>query len=188
MNVLLDFIDEFNLAPNNKVYCLKVNSFQQINRNILDQFLAAEEFYEHSHWIQGRWENTYCPITLLPTVKKLFEQVIQWTSQKFKHSLIIPHSVPGMENNGFWFNQMPPESKTGLHDHKSASFLSGVYYLKVPENSGNIIFEEGENIREIQSIEGNLLLFSPSLMHRVTENRSASERVSLAFNLYTLPL
>jgi predicted 2-oxoglutarate/Fe(II)-dependent dioxygenase YbiX len=67
---------------------------------------------------------------------------------------------------------------------KKQSILSGVFYLSVPEgDSGNIIFtnKDGSD-NSIHPVNGDLLLFSPSMIHRVETNNTNEERISLAFN------
>lgn len=186
-NGISDYL-ELKFNSNIKISILKIADHQQKNKKLIQEYQNAESFYDHSHWIAGRWENTYCPISLLPTARKLFQIAVEFLESTCNKSTLIPHSVPGMENDGFWFNHMPPGSKTGLHDHKSGAFLSGVYYIKVPENSGNIVFQVDSESKEIISEEGKMILFPPSLKHQVHENQSNEDRISLAFNLYALPL
>jgi len=84
------------------------------------------------------------------------------------------------------------------------SMISGVYYVNVPKDSGNIIFQkENTNIfypninvefNEINTInskeytidveEGMVLLFPSWLLHSVLENLNDETRYSLAFNLF----
>ena len=92
----------------------------------------------------------------------------------------------------FWFNIAMPGESTGWHDHKDRSLLSGVYYLKVPDNAGNINFREknGDQFREwqIRSQTGKMILFHSNMEHSVSKNKSSENRISIAFNLYALPI
>jgi tellurite resistance-related uncharacterized protein len=67
---------------------------------------------------------------------------------------------------------------------KKQSILSGVFYLNVPGgDAGNIIFTNKDGSESsIYPINGDLLLFSPSMIHRVETNNTDEERISLAFN------
>jgi ectoine hydroxylase-related dioxygenase (phytanoyl-CoA dioxygenase family) len=47
---------------------------------------------------------------------------------------------------------------------------------------------DGEDDLEICPEVGKIVLFDPSIRHGVRENRSGSERISLAFNLFPFPL
>jgi uncharacterized protein (TIGR02466 family) len=79
-------------------------------------------------------------------------------------------------------------------------FLSGVYYVKVPENSGNIRFWDPRGILHHRLPEhdyyfddcqyqwivpkAGLLLFFPTwLEHEVEPNESDEDRISISFNL-----
>ena len=79
-------------------------------------------------------------------------------------------------------------------------FLSGVYYVKVPENSGNIKFWDprgllhhtlpehafyfdGHEYEWIVPKSGMLLFFPSWLEHEVEPNESEEDRISISFNL-----
>ena len=92
----------------------------------------------------------------------------------------------------FWFNIARPGESTGWHDHKDRSVLSGVYYLKVPDNAGDILFRKRDKDKivewNIRSETGKLILFHSNIEHSVTINKSNHDRISIAFNLFSLPL
>ena len=84
------------------------------------------------------------------------------------------------------------------------SLISGVYYINVPKDSGNIIFQknytnlfhssiniEYNSLNETNSLEytlnvkeGMILLFPSWLSHSVLENLNQQTRYTLAFNLF----
>lgn len=90
--------------------------------------------------------------------------------------------------------------------HHANSLISGVVYLKVPDNSGNIVFHRGGATRNfinpimtldyskynefnadtftVNIKENMLVLFPASLSHSVEINNSNQERYCLAFNLF----
>jgi len=67
-----------------------------------------------------------------------------------------------------------------------------VFYLKVPENSGNLIFRVKKNQKWLylneEPDEGKMVLFPSNLEHAAEVNSSNEVRISIAFNLYKLPL
>lgn len=89
------------------------------------------------------------------------------------------------------------------HRH-SNSLFSGVVYLQVDENSGNIVFSSASNnvlpyqiapgIEEyniynsttwsITPRNNDIIIFPSHLAHHVTNNRSNNERYVLAFNVF----
>ncbi|MDX1976625.1 MAG: TIGR02466 family protein [Pseudanabaenaceae cyanobacterium bins.68] len=90
-----------------------------------------------------------------------------------------------------------------LHNHCNA-YLSGVYYVKAPRNSGNLYFHDPrvgaqmlvppyDKITPItlskliyQPSEGMLVIFPSWLWHGVEINQSEEERVSMSFNVITV--
>ena len=76
----------------------------------------------------------------------------------------------------------------GAHEHNDAKF-SGIYYLQVPEGSGNLVLQDPRSastmIYEIEPKEGEIILFPSWLRHEVAPSHfdeSRTSRVSLAWN------
>jgi len=104
-----------------------------------------------------------------------------------------------------WLVKHHPHDFAQSHCHIN-SLISGVFYLTVPPNSGDLKFskthshtnlfnqniaidyESYNNINAdtwlINSVEGQIILFPSFMEHSVTENLSNQVRYSLAFNLY----
>jgi uncharacterized protein (TIGR02466 family) len=120
-----------------------------------------------------------------------------------------------------WANINFPGCSNSLHAHHnppdtmrlgSGAILSGTFYVKVPENSGDLVFydtheplnkmsNEPGRVRipefllknpenfHIQSkcsfepIEGDLMIWFADIFHAVETNRSDEERISISFNL-----
>ena len=100
-----------------------------------------------------------------------------------------------------WVNINKKGHKNNRHFHYSTNlYISGVYYAKVPENSGRIRFYDprGHIIRDAKDTvhffgdhvyqyivpqEGMLLFFPTWLEHDVEENESDEDRVSVSFNI-----
>jgi len=101
---------------------------------------------------------------------------------------------------GCWANLYAPGAAHGMHTHPN-NFLSGVYYVRTAESANTINFHDpraqtaiirppvtaltGENTDQVvMPVEpGVLLLFPAYLPHSVDENRSATVRASLSFNV-----
>ena len=78
---------------------------------------------------------------------------------------------------------MRPGDITLPHSHNDDDeLLSGVYYVKVPEHSGELVLYQGNTSYGIQPAEGKLVLFSASLEHEVTRNDSQEMRLSIGMN------
>lgn len=102
-----------------------------------------------------------------------------------------------------WININHKYCYNNTHKHPGSN-LSGVLWVKIPENSGTFVFEapatydleipEHTNVQyrnqiklhgayEIPPREGMMILFPSYLEHYVTMNESDEDRVSIAFNL-----
>lgn len=129
-----------------------------------------------THYFNGRYENIYPRRESLPEIEPLLTVILGCARQVL--------ATPEPLQLSFWFNQMLPGHSTTLHTHDDGyELLSGVYYLEVPENSGDILMHAGDEALRITAQAGLLLLFPPELPHEVEENRSARSRLSMAFNI-----
>lgn len=83
-----------------------------------------------------------------------------------------------------WFIVSPVGASNIRHSHPR-SFLSGVYYVKVPSGSSPIVFhpEAQSSTVSFEAKENRLLIFPGWLEHSVAPNSAAEERVVLSFNL-----
>ncbi len=99
-----------------------------------------------------------------------------------------------------WANINPTGGKNSSHTHPN-NYLSGVYYVAVPEGSGGINFKDprvqasavmppvkernayNSNDVTIPVQAGRLVLFPAWLNHEVPMNQSDDERVSISFNI-----
>jgi len=81
-----------------------------------------------------------------------------------------------------WFNISPSKAYHGWHSHGGARQV-GVYYIKTPSDCGNIEFRHDTQTKILEPVQRLLLIFPSQLEHRVLENRSNEDRITLAFNL-----
>jgi len=156
---------------------------------ILLEFNNQKKEYYYSHFIQKRWENIYVNPMNVPAVLPFLSYAAATASKFYQQSLIIPHELLGFNKNECWFNSANTGESTRLHNHNSEAKISGVFYLQVPENSGNLFFQNDKNhALEIPAEKGKLVLFPAWLNHYVPENQSRAKRISLSFNCYKFPL
>ena len=96
-------------------------------------------------------------------------------------------------------------ASNSVHNHPN-SILSGVYYLKAPENCGGIYFCDPRSAAQMlmppvtefnlttypkisyRAHEGTMILFPSWLLHGVDLNMSEDVRVSLSFNIGMMPI
>ena len=106
----------------------------------------------------------------------------------------------GLLITGCWANINGKDGITPYHTHPN-NFLSGVYYLAVPENSGDLKFSDprpqasvvAPKPREFTQYNsgtifvrpkvGKLVLFPSWLRHSVRPHVGSRDRISVAINL-----
>ena len=84
-----------------------------------------------------------------------------------------------------WVNIGYKYSHTKFHTHNPYS-LSGVYYLKLPSNSGRLDFHSKNYDGGMKSFipqENSIFIFDGSQPHSATSNLSKFPKICIAFNL-----
>jgi len=151
----------------------------KLNTSLYERFmeLSGTERIRQSHHFGDRFENTYIEEADIPDMTTVLDVVKQQAGQL----LGIPSASL---KAGFWFNAMEPGHRTTLHHHdENDELLSAVYYIRVPENSGDLILHEGDEQVSIQPQEGKLVMFAPKLLHEVTDHLGSGLRLSVAMNV-----
>ena len=128
--------------------------------------------------------------TLLPTVQKFYADTIAMDKE----------SALALRINSLWANISPKDTYNAEHIHPGSQ-VSGVLYIKVPENPADINFvnparnfkmavnEAPNDVNRYNSeqyffspTKGRLLLFPSYLAHTVDLSESEGDRISIAFN------
>lgn len=129
-----------------------------------------------------------------PFIDELFKKLEDYVSI-FK----VPFKVKLFD---YWFNVNNFKDNNKLHNH-SGAFVSGAYYVRVPENSGKIFFQNSKTLKDkcshtkmlgdynkyrsdhfnITPKENLLVLFPSWLDHLVESNQTHEDRISMSFNL-----
>lgn len=152
--------------------CRDVN--EQIYRSFIS--LNDDEIKEKTHLFNGRYENIYLDDNKIPQLTLILD-----------NALINAANILNIKKErlayGFWLNMMGTGDVTTAHTHDDDDeLLSCVYYVKVPEHSGELIITENNSKTVIMPKEGSFIFFLPSTLHEVSENKSAQSRLSIAFN------
>jgi len=156
-------------------------SIQTLNSVITKSFLALHQApsIRKTHLFDGRYENIYMNDSHIPELLPLIQ-----IATEYAEKILNKKNVRA----GYWFNFMPPGSVTNPHRHDDYDeLLSGVYYLDVPEDSGNLVLQDKTASGELKSIEvipqaGLFVFFKPDVIHEVTENKSGENRLSIGMN------
>jgi hypothetical protein len=151
----------------------------ELNASLYEQFmeLSTTDRVRQTHHFGDRFENTYIDETDIPDIATVLNMMKQQAGQM----LDIPADTLKI---GFWFNAMDAGHRTAPHHHdENDELLSAVYYIRVPENSGDLILhDDGRKIR-IQPQEGKMVLFAPGVMHEVTAHLGSGLRLAVAMNV-----
>lgn len=148
-----------------------------VHENIVSCFskLTEKDYQQQTHFFHGRFENIYFEDSKIPDLKIILHRAVQYSKQVLNNDRELKYS--------FWFNVMKPGDITTAHTHDDDDeLLSGVYYLKVPENSGDLIIGQGKEKEIITPKEGLFIFFKPDVLHEVSVNKSNESRISVAFN------
>ena len=149
-----------------------------VNNKILENFeaLSDNDFKEKTHLFNGRYENIYLDVNKIPELNV----IVNAAKNHAANILKIEKEELAL---GFWLNSMHSGDVTTAHTHDDDDeLLSCVYYIRVPENSGDLIITENNKKTVIKAEEGVFVFFSPSTLHEVSENKSTQARLSIAFN------
>jgi hypothetical protein len=151
----------------------------KLNASLYARFmeLYGTDRIRQSHHFAGRFENSYIDEADIPDIATVLDVVKQQTGQL----LGIPMD---RLKAGFWFNAMEAGQRTTLHHHdENDELLSAVYYIRVPENSGELILHDAGKQVSIQPQEGKLVMFAPGVLHEVTVHLGSGLRLSVAMNV-----
>ena len=107
--------------------------------------------------------------------------------------------LPPVTLDALWININSKYSYNHAHTHPGA-ILSGVYYIKTPDRSGNLVFVNpygdvvdhsrdmfngvciSHSLYAIAPQEDEILIFPPWTQHSVEQNLSDDDRISVSFN------
>jgi hypothetical protein len=139
--------------------------------------LSGTDRIRQTHHFAGRFENTYIEETDIPDIATVLNVVKQQAGQ-------LLGTEADTLRAGFWFNAMEAGQRTTLHHHdENDELLSAVYYIRVPENSGDLILHDDDRRVCIQPQEGKLVMFAPHVLHEVTANLGSGLRLSVGMNI-----
>lgn len=151
----------------------------KFNHNLYARFLELSDAgrVRLSHHFEGRFENTYIEESDIPAIAALLALVRQQAGQ-------LLGVAPEKLKTGFWFNAMEAGQRTAPHHHdENDELLSAVYYIRVSDNSGDLVLYGNDGNIRVQPQEGKLVMFAPAVLHEVTVNHSTEMRLSVAMNV-----
>ena len=170
----------------------------------LDNRLFEREVIEWSKKDKGikrtnmiGWHST-TEMHKIPVFKPLVDELFKMQIEMYREEFLSREPIIG----NMWANINPPGGYNRPHIHPNSHF-SGVYYIKAPQNSGDIVFNDPrssahmvmpDRVKDIKPpshlwrevrvnpLEGRLIMFPSWLWHCVDPNESNDIRISVSFN------
>lgn len=144
----------------------------------LQSLLASDsELLKKTHYFHHRYENLYLKQHDHTDLNQLIDESLSLCAEMLevdKQDLSI----------SYWFNLMGPGNVTTMHRHDDwDELISGVIYLTVPDNSGNLVLQVDNKEIELEPKTGHYVFFDPTTPHAVRENKSSQHRLSIGINI-----
>ena len=184
------------------IFHYKLENYKETNKELLNYILELQKNDKigNTHSNKGGWHsqnfdivNQGPPINFLNKIKDYLKHIISnefgWKYVSNKQRVVAMWAIINSKNS---FNVS--------HNHQNC-YLSAAYYVKKPQNSGDITFYDPKEVRTYRSPriekytdysreamtikpeEGDLIVFPSYLYHEVGVNLSEENRVIISFNV-----
>ncbi len=178
------------------LFVFNLHNYEELNQQLLDLIYRLKQFdsgHTASNVLGWHSKGNLFELDDIKPFKELVDEAIATVAQAMGYGnvRIMPANC--------WANVNPKYASNKIHDHANCLF-SGVYYVKTPQECGNLMFYDPRSARTFyrpsvsnftaftadavaHPAEAGLLLIFPSwLRHGVDPNLSDEERVSISFN------
>jgi hypothetical protein len=115
---------------------------------------------------------------------KSFTPYKEYYNGRYQFSKSIIDQLVSQQNYKFdkaWFNLNGPGGTNKWHNHGTSPVVS-VFYIQTPNPCSDIEFKKNNELFSYTPRAGDFLVFPGELEHRVLENQSTEDRISLAIN------
>lgn len=189
-----------NLFFPTPVWALQIENYKQVNEemyNYIKNLQEEDQVGINKSNIKGWHSKDFNlddrePKNFISFIFSYIEQVMvdmNWDKQKQIAKI-----------NNMWAIINTGGSANLRHQHGNST-ISGAYYVRAPENSGDIIFYDprpapvyshpnaispnslNAEVNGVSPREGALVLFPSYLDHSVNENKTSQERIVISFNI-----
>lgn len=159
-------------------------SVKNVNNKYLEKICLKNNKILNNDVTDSRNEDLYLP-KKDKIINQLLNTIIELCENLFKEKYIVDDLI--------WSQIHKKNESTNLHNHMDPNCFdkhkwSGVYYVKIPKNSGKIVFQYNEHKYSTkrywyQAVEGDFLIFPSHLDHFVTKNLTNENRIVISFNI-----
>jgi len=147
---------------------------------------ANQVFYE---W--QMLKNGWNVIVQLDEIKRLTEIFQKCTDTYLSQIGIDKEFIKNRDRNIMAWATVHESGISHLPHTHPDELVSGVFYVKMPEKAGSILFDDPrgplppfDNRIVIRPQEGDIILFPSWLTHQVAPTQGNEERISIAFNIH----
>ena len=158
---------------------------------------------DFTNWIEGEMKKESVKMSnrggwqsdLYDSKNEMFQPLIKEIREFCSH---LPLNIKEIMIRQLWVNVNKKGDYNEIHQHAQHD-LSGTYYVKVPKDSGRLVFRDprpaaignlfmnnrfdnGE-IRNVKIMEGVLAIWPSYLDHYVEPSNSDEERISISFDI-----
>ena len=189
-----------NLFFPTPVWALQLDNYKEINEQMytfIKKTQNNDQIGINKSNIKG-WHSK--DFDLQDTVTKNFIEFISPAIEGVISDMNWEKEKQKININNMWAIINTGGSKNIRHQHGNST-ISGAYYVRAPENSGDIVFYDprpapvysypkavnpnilNAQVNGISPKEGALVLFPSYLDHSVNENLSNDERIVVSFNI-----
>jgi len=165
---------------------VKKEKFQDLN-NVKDEYIRGDNLCEtsSSYYILEHDAFLFLKDKLLKYINEFFKKTLHYDKNKF----VITTS---------WISKTSPNKESHWHNHNNC-YYSGVYYVDVHKNCGDILFNtftpdffalEASKTNQYNSrmfsipVENDrIILFPSQIYHKISKNNSNKDRYCIAFNI-----
>ncbi len=187
---------EFNQFFPTCVWVHKVDDAEGLNRHLRSEVAELRAQRPPPAGADSGWQSA-ADLHTLEAFAPLVRYLLAASRGVFE---FLSYDYERLEITNCWANINLRGHSNRDHIHPN-NYLSGVYYVSVPEDSGRIVFRDpraqamifvpavkqrnpfNSDEHGIVPEEGDLILFHAWLAHMVEPNRSDRERISIAFNV-----
>jgi uncharacterized protein (TIGR02466 family) len=194
----------FNLAlfPNLVIY-MECDGWEQIKDDLTSWIYNCQHTTKSADISnRGGWQSPW-PSTTDPAFFRFRDYIVKEAVSS------LTHFEASYTLSGMWASVNKRGNNNVCHNHPGSD-LSGVLWVKAPENCGNLTFISPNNFTEFALMavareefkrdqnyyeaysfvpkEGAMVLFPAHLNHCVESSQSDEDRISIAFNLELKPL
>ena len=194
----MDLNYNINLIFPVPIHQFDVNGFSEIQDELIDYVYKMREKDPVGHTISNRrgWQSSCFSLENEDDILQNFLTNCLSEFPPIEKSIKLFVSA--------WININPPEAFNLKHNHPTSD-LSGVLWIKAPQDCGDIIFDSPHSFATHQEIDsyvedfkkdnnyfhafsfdpvaGRMLVFPSHLDHHVDFNKSQEDRISISFNI-----